>query len=104
MGLISTFHDFQEIRDAPTTIGDTNHHELGRGFPMDLKLDLAPTPVIQGVASYLRNGCGNPGLVLPVKTQQLRDLTGALANQNDIVFEAQLRGENAKAHGSREVS
>jgi hypothetical protein len=71
---------------------------------MDLKLDLAPASVIQGVASYLRNGCGDAGLILRVKTQEFRDLTGALANQNDIVFEAQLRGQNAKAHGSREVS
>ena len=80
MGLVSTFQDFQEIRDAPTPIGYPNHHELGRSFPMDLKLDLAPTSVIQGVASDFRNGCGNPSLILRVKTQQLRDLTGALAN------------------------
>jgi hypothetical protein len=71
---------------------------------MDLKLDLAPASVIQGIAGYLRNGCGNAGLILRVKTHQLRNLTGALANQNDIVFEAQLRRQNAKAHGSREVS
>jgi len=65
---------------------------------MELELDLAPAPVIQGVASYLRNGCGNAGLILRVKTQQLRNLTGALANQNDIVFEAQLRRQNAQTH------
>ena len=74
----------------------------GAVFPMDLKLDLPPASVIQGVASDLRNGCGNAGLILRVKPQQLCDLTGALANQNDIVFEAQLRRQNAQTHGKQE--
>ena len=67
---------------------------------------MAPRPRLRNSrrCAYLRNGYGDPGLGRPAKPQQLRDLTGALANQNDIVFEAQLRGQNAKAHGSREVS
>ena len=59
-----------------------------------------PPPVIQGVASDLRNGRGNAGLILRVKAQQLCDLTCPLANQNDIVFKAELRRQNARNHGT----
>jgi hypothetical protein len=52
------------------------------------KLGAAAAAVLHGVAGNFGNRCREANLILPVESEQLRDLAGPLPRQNNALFAA----------------
>ena len=80
--------------NARPLVAYTDLKELRRCLALEEEFSFSPAGVGDGIAGDLRHGGGNSRLILSLESQQFRNLSRSLADEDHVMFMLQGYGED----------